>query len=199
MVNYYQTLELPSNASDAQIQHAYRQLMQVWHPDRFQGNPGLLKRAEQKTRQINEAFRNLRDPELRAQHDDLLKQHYAKQPKPTPSNLDPSLRDQTCEIKIVSCPNPRCGVGLRVPAKGRLKVSCPQCDTHFMYDPSLDATWNVYTAEYSKDTKQDTSSASKKAEREHWGYRLGEYLGRTYTEKAPTTLKVMLRRPIVML
>jgi|CXWL01.1.fsa_nt_gi hypothetical protein len=197
MVDYYQILELPLNASDSEIQHAYRQLIQVWHPDRFQGNPGLLKRAEQKTKQINEAFLNLRDPELRTQHDDRLKRYYAEQSQPTPSHPDPSPRYQAAQIKIVPCPNPRCGVGLRVPAKGRLKISCPQCDSHFMYDPSLDATWNVHTVEDPKDAKHDNSSASKSAERAHWDYRLGEYLGRTYAEKAPAAIKVMLRRPIV--
>ena len=196
MDDYYQILEVPSSASDAEIQHAYRQLIQVWHPDRFQGNPELLKRVEQKTKQLNESFRHLSDPELRAQHDNLLNRHYSEPLKPSQSNPDSSSTPQTHELKIVTCPNTKCGVGLRIPAKGRFKVCCPRCDTHFMYDASLDAAWNIFTSECDADVKPTDSGTSKTHEDKHWGFRFGSYLGRTYTAKVPTVVKSVLSRPI---
>lgn len=69
MENYYDILEIEESASPKTIKQAYRQLIQVWHPDRFQSNRELRLRAENKTKQITEAFRNLTDPNLRRQHD----------------------------------------------------------------------------------------------------------------------------------
>ena len=54
-------LELPANASHEEISKAYRQLVQVWHPDRFPHNPELKDRAHRALARINEAYEFLRD------------------------------------------------------------------------------------------------------------------------------------------
>ena len=54
-------LELPANASHEEIGKAYRQLVQVWHPDRFPNNPELKDRAHRALAKINEAYEFLRD------------------------------------------------------------------------------------------------------------------------------------------
>ena len=59
----------------------------------------------------------------------------------------PSPSQQTEEVAVVTCPNPGCEVGLRVPTKRRLKVACPRCNTHFMYDSTLESTWNIHVPE----------------------------------------------------
>jgi hypothetical protein len=52
-------LDLPVNASREDIVKAYRQLVQVWHPDRFPNNPDLKRKANAKLAEINEAYSNL--------------------------------------------------------------------------------------------------------------------------------------------
>lgn len=53
---YYRILEVKPSASADEIQRAYRELVKVWHPDRFQNDPSLKERANAKLREINEAY-----------------------------------------------------------------------------------------------------------------------------------------------
>jgi DnaJ-domain-containing protein 1 len=43
-------------ASQEEVNQAYRDLVNVWHPDRFVGNPRLQKKAEEKVKEINAAY-----------------------------------------------------------------------------------------------------------------------------------------------
>ena len=54
-------LELEPGATLAEIVDAYRQLVQVWHPDRFAHNPALQQRSQEKLKQINEAYAALKE------------------------------------------------------------------------------------------------------------------------------------------
>ena len=60
MEKYYKILGLPVNASPEDIKKAYRKLAKQWHPDRFHHNPEEQKQAEEKFRQIDEAYKMLR-------------------------------------------------------------------------------------------------------------------------------------------
>ena len=64
--DYYQILGMPRNAADADLKKAYRKLAMQYHPDR---NPGKEKWANEKFKEINEAYGVLGDPEKRAQYD----------------------------------------------------------------------------------------------------------------------------------
>ena len=57
---YFKILELNSNATLKELESAYKNLITVWHPDRFQKNEELRKKAEIKTRELNEAFNELK-------------------------------------------------------------------------------------------------------------------------------------------
>lgn len=53
---YFNTLELPPDASLEEVRHAYKDLVNVWHPDRFVHIPRLKQRAEKKLKDINAAY-----------------------------------------------------------------------------------------------------------------------------------------------
>jgi len=65
--NFYQILGVPENASQEEIKRAYRQLAKKHHPDKNRGN----KRAEERFKQISEAYNVLSDPAKRAQYDQM--------------------------------------------------------------------------------------------------------------------------------
>jgi curved DNA-binding protein len=65
--DYYATLGVPKNATDAEIKKAFRKLAREHHPDVNPGN----KAAEAKFKEINEANEVLGNPESRRKYDDL--------------------------------------------------------------------------------------------------------------------------------
>lgn len=69
-VNYYDVLGIPSNASDDDVTRAYKQKALQWHPDKV----GRDKKAEAEERfkEISEAYQVLRDPNQRASYNRSL-------------------------------------------------------------------------------------------------------------------------------
>ncbi len=65
--DYYAILGVKKNATDKEIKQAYRRLARKHHPDVNPGN----KEAEEKFKEINEAFSVLGDPEKRKQYDEF--------------------------------------------------------------------------------------------------------------------------------
>lgn len=63
-MEFYELLGVSRDASEAEIKKAYRKLAMQWHPDRNR-DPG----AEEKFKEITEAYEVLRDPQQRAAYD----------------------------------------------------------------------------------------------------------------------------------
>ena len=65
--DYYKILGVDRNANETDIKRAYRKLALKYHPDRNPNNPP----AEEKFKEINEAYQVLSDPQKRARYDQL--------------------------------------------------------------------------------------------------------------------------------
>lgn len=103
-MNYYEVLDLPATASAEEIRQAYRELVEIHHPDRMQDlRADVRSRAEVRLRLINQAYAVLRDPAERARYDEALgveaapEVHFA--PKGNPSVARGRLRDRLAEVE----------------------------------------------------------------------------------------------------
>src|SRR5215831_5546292 len=65
--DYYETLGVPKKASEDEIRNAFRKLARKYHPDVAKDK----KAAEEKFKEINEAYEVLGDPENRKKYDEL--------------------------------------------------------------------------------------------------------------------------------
>jgi len=56
----FEMLEIGMNATPEEARQAYKDLVAVWHPDRFSHNPRLKKKAEEKLKEANLAFETVK-------------------------------------------------------------------------------------------------------------------------------------------
>ena len=71
--DYYKILEVSSSATSAEIKAAYRRLAKLFHPDKNSGNPA----AEEKFKQVKDAYENLINPLRRRKYDDKRNRSFA--------------------------------------------------------------------------------------------------------------------------
>lgn len=55
----YETLDLTPHATREEVRRSYKDLVNIWHPDRVPDNPRLKKKAEEKLKEINAAYGEL--------------------------------------------------------------------------------------------------------------------------------------------
>lgn len=87
-MNYYQILNLSQNASHQQIKSSYKKLVKQYHPDLYVGNKEF---AEQKIKEINEAYDVLSNLEKKTEYDAYLKSlEYTTVVSSAPAHSTPS-------------------------------------------------------------------------------------------------------------
>lgn len=133
----YRTLEVEPGASITKVAQAYRDLVKVWHPDRFQSSARLQKKADEKLKEINLAYERL--------------QNYAG----SKSEDSVSLRSETTAQSEF----------LRVKAAAEKGDAEAQCALAFMYASGNGVTendveafkWNLRAAEGANGQAQETA------------------------------------------
>lgn len=108
--SFYDILQVPESASDAEIKKAYRELEKQFHPDRFHGLPADLTELRQiagvKLQRVRDAYDVLRDSQKRALYDATRRSkrtrnesgpYYQSKNEPTPTQPAKNASSDTTE------------------------------------------------------------------------------------------------------
>ncbi len=82
-MNYYEILYLSKNATQTEIKRSYKKLVKKYHPDLYSGDKTF---AEQKIKQINEAYDILSNPKKKFAYDETFNQSFEPYTYPTNEN-----------------------------------------------------------------------------------------------------------------
>jgi hypothetical protein len=130
----YKVLGLLPGSAKETVHGAYRDLVQVWHPDRFSHNDRLQQKAQKNLKRINEAFEALKDYEqpaggvgrpsllsstFSAVQDlgDILQTGAIQRPQPRPRDRP---RDMVLGMENVK---PRGSVGRRAKRRNHVRIA----------------------------------------------------------------------------
>lgn len=84
-MNFYQILKLSQTANENEIKSSYKKLVKQYHPDLYVGDKDF---AEQKIKEINEAYEILSNPQTKAEYDEYLtSQQTTSKTYTTPSSV----------------------------------------------------------------------------------------------------------------
>lgn len=100
MMDYYQILGLIPTAEAAVIKAAYRALISIYHPDR-----NSAASAQEKTKEINEAYSVLSDPIRKSEYDKsrISEEHNANSAafdKTRPFETDPLEKSEASPFQV---------------------------------------------------------------------------------------------------
>lgn len=105
MKNYYELLEVSQNASSEVIEKAYKTLVKKYHPDLQPDNN--KKNAEQKIKDINEAYEILSDKNKKAEYDRKLAITKYQEEKQHINDVNrTNYQNNNTSKRVVKPPNP---------------------------------------------------------------------------------------------
>jgi len=97
-------LDLEKGASIEDVKQAYRDCVNVWHPDRFANNSRLKRKAERKLKEINQAHETLTFL-LSAQADVKVSKAPKGRPEEENSSRAWQKNEQSAESKVSGSPS----------------------------------------------------------------------------------------------
>jgi len=135
-LDYYEILSVPPTATLEQIERAYKLLAKMSHPDAFPKDARGQAWANERMKQIHEAYDVLKDPGKRAAHDRERTEHQAStgsnqrnQQQQRQQYREPRVRCPLCEaqgkISCLTCQGQ--GDWLCPGCEGAKVVVCPVC------------------------------------------------------------------------
>ena len=113
-------LELDDRRTPEEVRATYRELVKVWHPDRFANDPDLRAKADRRLQEINRAYAVLQD---RAEPVEPLR-HTAPRPDvatPPPSTTPPAATPRQSATRSTSHSTPG-SANQRAPARWSLPL-----------------------------------------------------------------------------
>jgi len=133
--HYLEVLHLPPSATLDQVKQAYKDLVRVWHPDRFGSDPRLQKVAESKLMEINVAHDS-----LVSSWDDQVREAPGQKRARLPGRKRPRIPAQSPRTAQFTTST---GLPAR-PIRGLGSASCTPalCALAWLYSPPL-ATWSI--------------------------------------------------------
>ena len=87
----FEILELDRGASTDEIKQSYKDIVTVWHPDRFSNNPRLKQKAEEKLKEVNVAYDTLKS---------YLSSEQRMEPEQEKAQPDAALYDNKTEAVV---------------------------------------------------------------------------------------------------
>ncbi|MFY9641972.1 MAG: J domain-containing protein [Rhodomicrobium sp.] len=106
---YYTVLGIPESATQDEIKRAYRDLIRQVHPDHVPNATPYWKRAaEEKSKELNEAYHVLVEPDRRLLYDERLAT-YRQRFAPAPSSWQPDVDVTPPPSSNIRPPNPHRG------------------------------------------------------------------------------------------
>ena len=128
MFNYYETLEIPTDADPREIKKAYHRLARDLHPDKA-GTPEDARVYEERFAVVTAAYNTLKDKDKRAEHDRRLQKSQSTSTASGTSST-PSSTPNTAVLNA----------GCDTPAEGAASGQAPENGTQFSNRVSLGLT-----------------------------------------------------------
>jgi hypothetical protein len=183
LADYYAILELDPGASREEVRNAYIDLVKVWHPDRYQAESARLReRAEEKLRQVNEAYERIR----------------SGTPAPFPqAPVETVAPDRVAPISVLLYPKDFGGLQGYINASGRMVISA-RFEAAMQFADSvarvrengrwgfIDRTGGYIIAPEFVDAHDFSEGLAGVVFREKWGYidKVGRYVVNALYEEA---------------
>jgi hypothetical protein len=131
--NCYRALDLEAGASLEEVKQARRDLAKVWHPDRFPNDPKMQRKANEKLKDINQAYAELEA--FLAVSEPPPQQSQTNPNKPSPQNhsTPPPQNHSTHGSHYLKMTCNQCSGVVDFPEESEgATVPCPHCHKHIL-------------------------------------------------------------------